>query len=348
MKTLGGLSLLLFALTCVAQEGATERFDHTIESSADPSAQLYLRERLPASKGAGDLDKAVLFVHGATYPGVTFDMPQAGYGWMTHTANHGYASYYLDIRGYGGSSRSDALDADPKANPPFSTAEEAVEDIADAVRFIRERTGVEKVSLIGWSWGTVTTGMFTASNNDLVDKLVLFAPVYSYQNQSWTSRLAHPDDPDQLNDVGAYRTVTFEQARDRWEVQIPEGEDKDSWRDGDVLAEWFQQMVDYEPGELVRAPNGVLIDLWEIFNARPIYDAAQITVPTLVIRGSNDPTATREDGLGLYDRLGSQVKRYVEVGRGTHFVSLERAAPQLIAETQLFLDDQQPMVTAQP
>lgn len=93
-----------------------------------------------------------------------------------------------------------------------------------------------------------------------------------------------------------------------------------------------------ENPEFIKAPNGVLVDLWEIFNSRPVYDAGQITVPTLVIRGDDDPTSTDADSRGLYDALSSDTKWYVVIGDGTHFINLEKHAPQLYAETLLFLD----------
>jgi alpha-beta hydrolase superfamily lysophospholipase len=79
------------------------------------------------------------------------------------------------------------------------------------------------------------------------------------------------------------------------------------------------------------------VDLWEAFNGRARYEAGDIDVPTLVIRATEDATAIREDGLGLYDRLGSAYKQYDEIGRGTHFVLLERRAPQLFDRVSRFL-----------
>jgi pimeloyl-ACP methyl ester carboxylesterase len=329
--------IVLFVSVALSARAQTVRNDHFVESSAEPGAKIYVRERVGTNTDPAQIDKAVLFVHGATYPGVTFDLPIAGYGWMTLAAERGYAAYYLDVRGYGKSTRPPAMDADPKANPPFSRATDAVKDIADAVDFILNRTGAEKINLIGWSWGTVTTGMYTSQNNEKVEKLVLYAPVYAHEVPAWTERLADKNDPTKLGDIGAFRTVNAEQARERWEKQIVP-DNKDEWRENAVFEAWFKAMIESEPGDTIRAPNGVLVDVWEIFHARPIYDAAEIKVPTLVIRGSNDPTATRPDGMGLYDKLGSSVKEYTEIGYSTHFAVLERPAPQLMRAVQAFLE----------
>ena len=72
-------------------------------------------------------------------------------------------------------------------------------------------------------------------------------------------------------------------------------------------------------------------------NGRPLYDPAPIRCPTLLIRGGADPTATRADALGLFDRLGATDRHYVEIAGGAHFVSAERRAPQAFAAVRAFL-----------
>lgn len=332
---------ILFTAPWASVSSAQEMQEHMVQSSTDDGIEIYVRERLPEGAAPDGSSEAVLFVHGATYPGSTFDIDLPdGKSWMDHTTEAGYASYYMDKRGYGRSTRPELMQQPADQNEPFASAEIVIQDIADVVDFIQERTGLETINLVGWSWGTVTTGMYTAQNSEKVDRLVLFAPVYSYDNENWTNTLADPENADQLADVGAYRTVTREQADERWAAQIP-GESPEAWRDPEVFETWYSEMLAVEPdedAEFIKAPNGVLVDLWEIFNSRNVYDASQITVPTLVIRGDDDPTSTDVDARGLYDALASETKRYVVVGDGTHFVNLEKNAAQLYAETLLFLE----------
>ena len=168
-----------------------------------------------------------------------------------------------------------------------------VGDIGDAVDFIQGRTGADKVNLVGWSWGAVTTGMYTASHNDKVDRLVFYAPIYSEEERAWVERMAVPGDLEQMKDVGAYRSVNAEQAADIWEEQIVPA-DKAEWREEEVFETWFEALSDGRPegADVVRAPNGVLVELLEIHHARPVYDASQIKVPTLVIRARCRPEST--------------------------------------------------------
>ena len=49
--------------------------DLFITSSEAPDERIHLREKTPDAPAQGVAPKAVLFVHGATYPGVMFDVP---------------------------------------------------------------------------------------------------------------------------------------------------------------------------------------------------------------------------------------------------------------------------------
>jgi esterase/lipase len=84
----------------------------------------------------------------------------------------------------------------------------------------------------------------------------------------------------------------------------------------------------------------VLVDVFEIFSGRPVYDAGRIEAPTLVIRGADDPTATEEDAVGLYAALGARYKDYTALAGGSHFINLERKAPLLMHAVQGFLESE--------
>jgi pimeloyl-ACP methyl ester carboxylesterase len=330
-----GFAFALLALAPPAPGWSqTVKHDHFLQSSTAPGLKIHVRERLPAGADPAAIGEAVLFVHGATFGGDTFDLELEGYDWMSQVAERGFATYYVDLRGYGHSTRPAAAE-----DRPFARAAEVVADIADAVDFIRARTAADKVNLIGWSWGAVTTGMYTAANNDKVDRLVFYAPLYSDEEPEWVAEMAAPGDLDQMKDVGAYRTVSADKIADIWEDQIIPA-DKAQWREEEVFDTWFETLLTAEPAgtDAVRAPNGVLVDSWEMRHARPVYDAGQIKVPTLIIRAEADKESTLEDALGLFEKLGAEEKLFVTIGGGTHFISLEKRAPLLIEQVQAFLE----------
>ncbi len=333
-RAAAGFAVALFTLPSLGWSQGTIKSDHYLESSTAPGLEIHVRERLPANVDPATIEDAVLFVHGATFGGDTFDLELPGYDWMTQVARRGFAAYYVDLRGYGHSTRPAAA-----SNQPFARAEEVVADIGDAVDFIRARTGAAKVDLIGWSWGATIVGMYSAANNDKVDRLVLYAPLYSDDEPEWVAEMSAPGNLDQMKDVGAYRAVNAEKVAGIWEHQIIPA-NKDEWREEKVFDTWFDTLLTAEPAgaDAVLAPNGVLVDSWEMRHERPVYDASQIKVPTLVIRGDADRESTQSDALGVFEKLGSEEKLYVTIGGATHFVCLEKKAPELFEQVQAFLE----------
>lgn len=308
---------------------------HFIESSDVPGLRLHLRARNdePARP-------PVLMVHGATYASRLFDIPHPGASWLCALARAGFAAYALDIRGYG-RSRSPELD---HATVPYAPGTDAIRDIDDAVTWILSRHGGGTVRLVGGSWGSITTALYTATTGaSRVARLVLYAPIFAERNAGWRALLADPDCPDRLNPAwGAARLVTEAGTRARWDAEMPSGT---QWRDEAVFEALVHSSLADDPASgahdppAFRAPNGTFLDLWEAFNGRPLYDPAAIRCPTLLIRGGADPTSTRSDALALFDRLGAADRHYVEIANGAHFVSAERRAPQVFAAVNAFLDE---------
>lgn len=338
------LIILLSLFILLPFEGQAKEIitkDYFIDS-LDPGIQLHIREKFMGHVGNVPGEKIILFVHGATYSSIPgFDIPLPGYSWMDYLAQRGYIAYCLDIRGYGGSTRPPEMAQPPSANPPIVRAEEAVRDIAAAVEYIRKKNEVDKINLLGWSWGTVTTGMYTALNNEKVHKLILLAPVYSVKHPA-AKRFEDSVNPGHPNlKIGAYRFTKAEDAIKRWLAGVKGGD----WIDPQVRETWGRLILESDPTSCqrtppsLRSPNGVLVDIYYIFTERPIYDAAQIKVPVLILRGDADTESLDVDARGLFAKLTSaRYKRYVLIGDGTHFIIAEKNRWQLFQETQLFLD----------
>ena len=95
----------------------------------------------------------ILLVHGATYSSHEFDIDYEDYSLVRRLAREGYAVWRLDIAGYGQSGEvEDGLMPDTAY---------AAEDIRAAMELIADETGQERIDLLGWSWGTMTTGLCT-------------------------------------------------------------------------------------------------------------------------------------------------------------------------------------------
>lgn len=303
--------------------------------SDTPGIELFLRnKRAPDSARTGT--RALLYVHGATYPASTaFDLALDSMSWMDYIAAHGWDVYLVDLRGYGKSSRPPQMEQPARDNPPLVTTDVAMRDVGAAVEYIMKQRQVAKVSLLGWSWGTSIMGAYAAANNEKIDKLVLYAPLWLRNAPG----LIGGDGP-----LGAYRTVTQESARKRWLTGVPQDKLSElippGWFDQWAKATWATDPKSAEGGVL-RAPNGVIRDVREYWaSGKPYYDPASIRVPTLLIKAEWDQDTPAYMAQALFPLLkNAPVKRYVEIGEGTHSLIMERNRLQLFREVQLFLDE---------
>ena len=306
--------------------------------SRDPGIELFLRNKRPESLNAHQPDRTLLMVHGATYPAHTaFDLPLGGLSWMDYIAGRGFDVWSLDLRGYGRSTRPPEMAQPAAANGPVTRGDTAVADIATAATFIRERRGLPRLTTLGYSWGTALMGRYAADNPALVERLVLYAPVWLRQ----TASLADPG-----GDLGAYRLVTVEAARRRRGAGVPEAK-----RDTMVPAGWFEQWAEatwatdpeaprHNPPAL-RAPNGSVADGREYWAAgKPFFDPAKITAPTLLVLGEWDQDTPPYMANALFPLLtAAATKRLVILGEGTHGMWMERNRGALFQAVQVFLEE---------
>ncbi len=309
--------------------------EHLMIDSDTPGIQLYLRNKRPTGlkPSAG---RTLLYVHGATYPSETaFDLPLDGLSWMDYIAAHGWDVWLVDLRGYGRSTRPPEMEQPAEANPPIVTTDVAIRDVAAAVNFILARRGLEKLNLIGWSWGTTIMGGYAAVNTGKVNRLVLYAPVWL---RTTPSQIAGG------GPLGAYRTVAKDAAKKRWLAGVPEEEVAalipPGWFDQWADATWATDPKSRDSG-MLRAPNGVIQDVRTYWmQGQSLYDPGEIRVPTLVIHAEWDQDTPLYMAQAVFEKLRrAPYRRWVEIGEGTHSIIMEKNRMQLFREVQLFLDE---------
>lgn len=318
-----------------ASKVVTEEF--AVPAKDDPDAKIYVRNKHPENMERFSPEKTVLFVHGATYPAETaFDLPLAGQSWMDFIAGRGFDVYLLDVRGYGRSTRPKAMSEPADANVPFSDTESARRDVDAVVEFVRNRRGIPKVALLGWSWGTAIMASYTAENAQKVERLVLYAPVWLRTTPSLVQVQGK---------LGAYRAVSRDQAKQRWLTGVPQDKAADL-----IPAGWFEAWADAtfatdpvgaaQTPPVLRAPNGVVKDGLEYWSAnKPMYDPAKITVPTMLILAEWDHDTPPYMAQTLFPLLtNAPAKQLVMLGEGTHTIIMEKNRLQLFNAVQSFLE----------
>jgi pimeloyl-ACP methyl ester carboxylesterase len=305
--------------------------------SGTAGIELFIRNKRPADLANFTAEKTLLFVAGSTYPASTsFDLPLGGTSWMDHLAGKGHDTYLVDIRGYGNSTRPPEMVAPAADHEPIVRTAVAVRDIATTVAFIRSRRGIDKINLIGWSWGATLMASYTADHNDTVNKLVLLAPQWIRETPSLA---------DSGGALGAYRIVERSAAKARWLNGVPES------RKAELLPDaWFEAWADATfssgqagpgPAQLM-APNGTVQDSREYWaSGKPLYDPGRVTVPVLIVHADLDKDCPIEMSRAVFGKLSfAPYRRWVEIGEGTHSVFMETNRWQVFDAVDGFLGEQ--------
>ena len=278
---------MLVTMTHATGFSASLVTEDVMVKSPDAGIEIFVRNKRPADMKTFRAERTVLYVHGATYPAHTaFDLKLGDQSWMDYIASRGYDVYLLDLRGYGKSTRPPEMSQDAKNNPPIVRGDTAVKDIGTAVDFILARRGLSKLTLLGWSWGSTLMATYSTQNANKVARLVLYAPPWIRETASLVTAGAGP--------LGAYRTVSRDQALGRWLTGVPE-----SKKSTLIPAGWFEAWADATFASdavgakmtppVLRAPNGVVQDGNEFHGAgKGYYDPTKLTMPTLLVLGEWD------------------------------------------------------------
>ena len=207
-------------------------------------------------------DKQILLVHGVTYSSHEFDIDYKDYSLVRFLARNGYAVWRVDISGFGQSGQvKDGFMPD---------SDYAAEDIAAAVDEIVRISKSDKIDLLGWSWGTVTSSRYVIRNSEHINRLVLYAPILSGIGEIKVEEAFHQN--------------TWEHAADDFQ------RDKDGNYDSSIIDPVMVEMFcsscwHYDGGH---SPNGGRRDLC-VDKKVKLIDLPEINVPTLIICGDNDP-----------------------------------------------------------
>lgn len=298
--------------------------------------QIYVRNKHLANLKKFTAQKTLLFVHGALFPSETcFDITLDGVSWMDYVASFGYDVYMMDVRGFGRSTWPPEMNEPADKNQPVADTQTAVRDLGAVVQHILSRRKIEKLNLLGWSWGTTTTAGYAASNPGKIARLVLYAPLWVRET---------PSQPEVQ--FGAYRTVTRDEILDGWMTAVPEGK-----KAGLIPAGWFDQwwneMLATDPRassqtpSSLRTPAGPNADGQKFWRAgKPTYDPAKLSMPILLVQGEWDQLTPPYMSRSLFPLLvNAPEKRYVLIGEGTHALFMEKNRLQLFREVQAFLDE---------
>jgi pimeloyl-ACP methyl ester carboxylesterase len=306
------------------------------QQKLDPSVTLHVREVVLAGRerSVAKDGKVLLLIHGATLPGyVAFDTDYDDVSLMRYFARAGWDTFALDLEGYGLSTRPLVMDdpaAFPNSKAPMHT-DVTVRDVERVVDFISALRRVDKVHLLGWSTGAdLEAPLYSIRHPEKVVRLVLWGVAYDLpESMDDRKKRAAADEAAKVLYSRPSSVARWAGLGTKEEFVVPGA--FEAYRKA-ILAS------DPKSGDLggaVRWPAGRSVDT---DMSKPFFDASEISVPTLVIRGDTDTWATRESNRKLLDALGSEVKAYVEIPSAGHFLQFEKTNKQFYRAVQDFLE----------
>lgn len=239
----------------------------------------------------------LLLVHGLTYSSHEFDVNYRDYSVARFFAESGFKVWLLDIAGYGSSQEVE--------DGFMPNSDYAAEDIAEAVRVILEKSGRKSLDVLGWSWGTVTSGRFAAKYPDMVHRLVLYAPIVAglaeievtapFNHNTWV----HAAGDFQTNADGS---INY----DITEPEVVNAFQSNCWR--------------YDKDS---SPNGGRRDLLVAPDKRLI-PTGSIKAPTLLIAGSKDEYVSPELCREAFATLTNTNSRLEIIDGAAHAMMMEK------------------------
>ncbi|MCA9659984.1 MAG: alpha/beta fold hydrolase, partial [Myxococcales bacterium] len=283
-----------------------------LEVRADDGHRLRLWQLEPPAAAPGERP-AILMVHGRTWSGLPdFDLrvgDDRRRSLMHALAERGWATYALDLRGYGESERDAS---------GWNTPDRAAADLVAALALIREREGAAP-DLLGWSYGALVSQLAVQRRPDAARKLVL----YGYPRDPAALREAPQPG---ANDPGEPPRARTTEAAARSDFitpgSIPEA----------AIAAFVEAALAADP---VRAD-------WRSTEQFASLDPQAVTIPTLVIHGVGDPIARATWQGALFSGLATDDRQWVVLPGADHAAHLERPAAFRRALLAFLVDAEQP------
>jgi alpha-beta hydrolase superfamily lysophospholipase len=246
----------------------------------------------------------VLLLHGRTWSTVPdFDLQAPGedLSLMDGLVDRGFATYGLDLRGYGET---------PRDETGWNTPVRAATDLANVLVWVRRRHPALPVHLFGWSLGSMVSHLTAQRRPELIDRLVLFG---------------YPNRP------GAARPVEEPDGAPPMQATTAEAAASDFITPGSIHAAAIEAYV-----SAALEADPVRSD-WTRGHEWNELDAAAVTVPTLVLHGEHDPLTPAEAQAALFAGLGTSDKAWVVIPGGDHAAFLEAPRPYFLATLEAFL-----------
>ena len=250
----------------------------------------------------------VLFVHGSSMASQpTFDLTVPGRpdsSVMDWFARRGFATWCVDMEGYGRSDKSRSINCDI-AN--------GADDLAAATDYIEKTRAAGPLLVYGISSGALRAALFAERHPERVKRLALDAFV-------WTGD-GSPTLAERKKRLPEFLAKT-RRPIDRAFVHSIFNRDHPGTAEDRVIEAFANAILALDSS----MPTGTYVDMC---SKLPIVDPTKITAPTVIMRGEYDGIASIQDLIAFFDRLPNPDKQFT-VMPGIAHASFQQKNYQLV------------------
>jgi len=296
--------LVLLCCLCVVMEGwaggvplwkklRIAKHDYFIQT--DTGMTIYtVQKRLKIPKPK----KAVLLIHGSGVGYGYWDIEIEDYSLMDVLALEGFNVFAVDQRGFGKSTKPNGLTV---------RGETSADDLKSVIDFIKSETKVEKVDIVGHSWGAVVAVYLAGKYPEDIGKMVLMGSIYKAVNPQFQGA---------VNFLIGMAKSGVQQVPNQHYLTVENS-----------LYSHENEVVDYYKALVAQSypmiPTGPFLDL-EFFTYSSYVPG--MATPTLLINGVFEYVVDSNDALACLKDLGAEVKDLLTIGNAFHLVALEKEA----------------------
>lgn len=231
---------------------------------------IYVKEKKAAGEGDRPL---VVLLNSVSLPSVeAFDV--SGYSLMEQLASAGYDVWGFDFVNQGHSTFSEKT--------PL-TIDHALEQLSVVLQHIQQESHQKKISLLGWSWGTMVAAKYAIAHPDKVQHLILYAAMYaSPMPEPQQKMMIHS-----LDTMPLTQPIAWPMIQNHWNNMLSSLERERNKAAMEVVSNTYCH-IQAGPDCRITRLREQMLDLFDSWTGKPKYNAQSITVPTLVIYGSGD------------------------------------------------------------
>jgi len=254
-----------------------------------------------------DVRTAVLLIHGAGVGFACWDINVADYSIMELLAQQGFDVFAVDQRGYGKSTKPHGLTV---------TSETSADDLKFVIDHIRNLRQVEKVDIVGHSFGGMVAVCLAGKYPECIGKIVSMSSPYKVIGLSWKPF---------LDEMVRMAAKGFSYLPNRHHLTLEEK----IYAYQQKAVDAYKTLIDQVYSEW---PTGVFSDLGSLTYSEYI---PNVSAPTLLINGSLEYMVDPVDALHCLSDLGAKQKALFVVGNAYHLLFLEEIAHRSVNQAIL-------------